>query len=201
MIPSSQTLTKLATIQRALNLFTEPVLIPTYAEDILYTLCRHAPENDSTLPLAYYHTASVSITSNKVLEAFFMVLCRTSITEAFFYSRSRGEFIHRSLFERLIKFVLTNCQGNSRASKSVELVTLPLDETEESWLEEHLEEGDGKKSQGAADTLIMRAMITGRFDAVQSQSEYSRDRTMNGLNWAGLRDGMDRFMNNHGLAT
>jgi len=192
---------KLNTKQAALDFLTEPVLIPTFSEDILYTLCCHVPEDDSTLPLAYYHTVSVPITSSKVLEAFFLISCRASVTEAFFFSRSQGELTQRGLFERLIDFVLTGSEGALRASRSAELVTLPLNENEESWLKEYLEEGDGKRSQGAADTLILRAMMTGRFGSIRNQSEIARDRKINDLNWASLRDRMDRASNQDGLLT
>lgn len=192
---------KLNTKQAALDFLTEPVLIPTFSEDILYTLCCHAPEDDSTLPLAYYHTVSAPITSSKVLEAFFLILCRTSVTEAFFFSRSKGELTQRGLFEQLIDFVLTRSRGALRASRSAELVTLPLNEDEESWLEEYLREGDGKKSPGAADTLIIKAMTTGRSGSIHNQSEIARDRKINDLNWASLRDRVDRVSNQDGLLT
>lgn len=143
----------------------------------------------------------MSITSSKVLEAFFLVLCRTSVTEAFFFSRAQGELIHRGLFEHLIKFVLTDSPGSLRASQSGELVTLPLDETEESWLQDYLGEGEGKRFQGAADTLNIRAMTTGRFDALESQMEFSKDRKINGLNWAKLTDQIDQCSNSDRLAT
>ena len=179
--------------QKALPFLTEPVLTPTFSEDILYTLCRHAPEDDGTLPLAYYHTVSVSITSSKVLEAFFSILCHTSITEAFFYSRSQGEAIHRGLFERLINCVLTNNQAKSRAYQSTDFITLPLDKTEESWLEEYLSEGEGRRLPGAADTLTTRAMIMGRFDEMKGPGELSRDRKIDGLNWARLTEKVDQI--------
>lgn len=165
---------KLDSEQAALDFLTEPVLIPTFAEDILYTLCCHAPEDDSTLPLAYYHSVSVPLISSKILEALFLMLCRTSVTEAFFFSRSQGELNQQGLFERLIGFILTQSQGDIRASRSAEFVTLPLNEDEESWLEDYLRAGDGKRSQGATDTLVMRAMMTGRLSSIQSQSEISR---------------------------
>ena len=128
-----------------------------------------------------------------------LILCRTNITEAFFFSRSRGELLHRALFERLIDFVLTHSQGKPGVTASAELVTLPLDETEESWLEEYLTEGEGRRCQGAADTLLIRAMTTGRFDALQSQSEVLRDRKIDGLNWAKLREGIDRVSSTNEL--
>lgn len=186
--------------QAALNYLTEPVLDTTFSEHILYYLCQFAPEEDSTLPLAYYHTVSVPITESATLEAFFTILCRSSITEAFFYSRSRGEPAHRGLFEQLIDFVLVKSQGSLRGSRSAELVTLPLNEEEELWLEEYLTEGEGKRKQGAADTLIMRAMTTGRFDAMQEQSERLRDRKINNITWARLLDRIDQASNSNGLA-
>lgn len=107
----------------------------------------------------------------------------------------------RGLFEQLIDFVLKRLKGALRASRSAELVTLPLNEDEESWLEAYLKEEDGHSSQGAADTLLMRAMITERFGSIQDQSGNTRDRTINNLNWASLRDRIDRGSNQDGLLT
>lgn len=120
------------------------------------------------------------------MEAFFDVLCHSSITEAHSFSRAKGERAQKTLFRRLVKFVLAKMQGAEREARSVELVTLPLNEIEESWLEEYLAEGDGSHLQGASDTLALRSLTTGRLDSVRDHSELHRDRSINGLSWARL---------------
>ena len=172
--------------QRALSFLTEPSLIPTFPQDILYTLCKHSNGNDTSLPLAYYHSVPMSITSSGTMEAFFDVLCHSSISEAYQFSRARGDLVHKKLFRRLVKFIIAQSQGADRESRSVELVTLPLTETEETWLEKYLGEEEGKNFQGAADTLAMRSLTTGRFNQIHNESELHRDRSINGLNWAKL---------------
>jgi len=43
--------------------------------------------------------------------------------------------------------------------------------------------------------------MTGRFGSIRNQSEIARDRKINDLNWASLRDRMDRASNQDGLLT
>ena len=134
------------------------------------------------------------------MEAFFDVLCHASISEAYQFSRARGENLHRNLFRRLVRFVFTQLQGAERESRSVELITLPLTEVEESWLEEYLGEEEGKNLQGAADTLTMRSIATGRFNSTRNESQLHRDRSINGLNWAKLTSRVEQASNKNGLA-
>ncbi|CAF9906964.1 hypothetical protein IMSHALPRED_005405 [Imshaugia aleurites] len=173
--------------EKALDFLTEPALIPTFPEEILYTLCRHAP--DATLPIAYYQTVSPAITSGKVLETYFLTLCRVSITEAFYFSRTQGDLNHRVLFEKLIKFVHANSHGTTKATRGVELVNLPLNEEEESWFTEFLEDGKGRNLAGANDTLIMRAIAIGRTESV-SLDRRGNSQKIDGVDWNTLRGGM-----------
>ncbi|KAL8831235.1 MAG: hypothetical protein Q9191_000982 [Dirinaria sp. TL-2023a] len=186
--------------ERALSFLTEPSLTPTFPQDILYTLCKHSTENDTSLPLAYYHSVPVSITSGETLEAFFDVLCHSSISEAYQFSRAKGEIIHSKLLRRLVKFVFAQSQGAERESRSVELITLPFTEVEETWLEKYLGEEEGKNFQGAADTLTMRSLATGRFNHIHNESELHRDRSINGLNWAKLTSIVEQTSNQNGIA-
>lgn len=172
--------------KKALDCLTEPALIPTFPEEILYTLCRHA--QDATLPVAYYQSVSPAITSGKVLETYFLTLCRVSITEAFFFSRTLGDLNHRILFERLINFVHANSHGATKATRGVELISLPLDEEEESWFRIFLEKGKGSNLAGANDTLIMRAIAHGRADSVPQNRRTGNNRRIDGVDWYTLRD-------------
>ncbi|KAK3173446.1 hypothetical protein OEA41_006775 [Lepraria neglecta] len=173
--------------ERALDYLTESSLTPTFPEEILCTLCRHSPRDDATLPIAYYHTVSPSITSSKVLEAYFLVLCRASVTEAFHFSRAQGDVNHRVLFEKLIAFVHTKSTGLIKAARGVELISLPLNEEEESWFSEYLEE-KGSILPGAMDTLIMRGVATGRSDSKPQHRRRPSGQKIEGMNWDTLRN-------------
>jgi hypothetical protein len=179
-------------MKSALEYLTEPTLIPTYPEEILYTLCRHAPENDPSLPLAYYHTVSPGLSSGKVLEALFLVLCRSSLAEAFFFSRTQDEATHHKLFQKLVSFVHAGSKDGSKAMRGATLISLPLNEVEETWLNEYLKDGEGKKLRGASDTIIMRGLIKGDLGFLEDNSEDFSVEKINGVNWSHLKDGLHR---------
>ena len=174
--------------KKALDYLTEPSLTPTFPEEILYTLCRHA--SDGTLPVAYYQTVSPAITSGKILETYFLTLCRVSVTEAFYFSRTQGGLNHRALFEKLINFVHANSHGAIKATRGVELISLPFDKEEESWFTEFLEDGKRKKLAGANDTLIMRAIAIGRSESVSQEWGKENSRKIDGVDWYALRGGI-----------
>lgn len=161
--------------------------MPTFPQEILYTLCRHAPKDDATLPLAYYHTVSPSVTSTKALEALFEVMCQASITDAFYFSRGQGDLIHRTLLEALVGFIHSSAAGDVRAAKAIELIGLPLTEEEELWFEEFLSEGKGRNLHGAHDTLRARQIVSGRLENASSNSKDSTGRKHEGINWTVLK--------------
>ena len=164
------------------------MLIPTFPGEILYTLCRHAP--DVTLPVAYYQTVSPAITSSKVLETYCLTLCRISITEAFYFSRTQGDLNHRVLFEKLVNFVHANSHGAIKATRGVELIGLPLNEEEESWFKGFLEDGKGRNLAGANDTLVMRAIATGHSESVSRDQRTINSQKVDGIDWQTLTSGM-----------
>ena len=169
-----------------MDYLTEPALTPTFPEEILYTLCRHTPQDDVTLPIAYYQTVSPSIISGKVLETYFLTLCRASITEAFYFSRTHGELNHRVLFEKLITFVHANSSGATKANRGVELISLPLNEDEEAWFHEYLNDGKGSTLPGSTDTLIMRGISIGRLDPSLQHRRRASSQKVGGINWETL---------------
>ncbi|MCJ1282794.1 hypothetical protein MMC26_002120 [Xylographa opegraphella] len=177
-------------LERALDYLASPTLIPTFPDEILYTLCRHAPQNDSSLPLSYYHSVYPPLASAKVLCAFFERSCKASLTEAFYFSRCRGPLQHRPLFVELITFVHANSAGSARASRALELINLPFSDEEERWFEEFLNRGLGTTLYGAKDTLMMRKLAKGQVkEAVDLGSKLS-GRKIDGLNWDILREGL-----------
>lgn len=121
---------------------------------------------------------------------FFQVLCQSSITEAFYFSREQGESTHRHLFEKLIDFVLGNSSGNSQGKRSVELISLPFDDVENSWFDEYLEEGKGRKLPGANDTIIMRALTKGDPTFLIDHAQSVNGVKVDGVNWATFRESL-----------
>ncbi|KAL9603710.1 MAG: hypothetical protein Q9219_001029 [cf. Caloplaca sp. 3 TL-2023] len=177
---------------KALDYLTEPVLIPTFPEEIIYTLCTHPEQQDDMLPLAYYHTVSPAITSRKVLEAFFSVLVRASVTDAFFWARKQGEVNHRNLFEQLVHAILDEVEGEDRARRSVELIYLPFGREEEIWFETYLASEKGRDRSGAEDMLGVRKMVTGRAGASVGQSQGSGGKTTGGTGWSSLASSYEK---------
>ncbi|KAL8827010.1 MAG: hypothetical protein Q9170_007184 [Blastenia crenularia] len=178
---------------RALDYLTEPVLIPTFTEEILYTFCTHPDQRDEKLALAYYYCASPAITSTKVLEAFFEVLASTSVTEALFWARKQGEASHRGLFEQLVGGVLDGVEGEERARRSVELIYLPFSKKEEVWFEAYLTGGEGRELSGADDTLAVRKMVVGRSSAIAGEEKGSVESKSNGMGWSSMRSSYEKI--------
>ena len=85
-----------------------------------------------------------------------------------------------------------NSAGDARASRALELIHLPLNEEEEQWFEEFLNEGKGSTLYGAKDTVMMRKIAKGKMkDAFEFGSKLS-GRKIDGLNWMTLRDGLQK---------
>jgi hypothetical protein len=100
--------------------------------------------------------------SPEALELLFGAIARTSVTEAFYFSRKSAEPARQQLFQQLISSVLGTASRQEVPSRAAELVSLPLDELEEGWFSEYLTAGDGRKHKRAKDTLTMRSIITGK---------------------------------------
>ncbi|KAI4244916.1 MAG: hypothetical protein L6R40_002822 [Gallowayella cf. fulva] len=181
--------------EHALEYLTEPVLIPTFPEEIVYILCTHLNQHDDKLPLAYYYTVSPAITSPKVLEALFSKLAASSVTEAFLWSRKQGEANHRKSFEQLVSTVFNGPEGEDRARRSVELIHLPFSEDEENWFAEFLTDGHGRDLHGAKEALAVRAIATGKKSAIATQAGGFRVQERPGLglvqSWQQLRARLD----------
>ncbi|KAJ8120796.1 hypothetical protein O1611_g10272 [Lasiodiplodia mahajangana] len=146
----------------ALEHLTHPSLISDFADHIITTLVQHSKEDDYTLPLAYYYTVQPSIKSPVALHSLFDAIARTSVLEAFEFTRAHADYMRRQLFQRLMFVVLDSKHGDVTASRSFELASLPFDTEEEQWFKEYLESGEGKRLKNAKDTLIMRRIATGQ---------------------------------------
>ena len=121
------------------------------------------------------------------MEAYFLILCRASITEAFYFSRTQGGLNHRILFEKLITFIHSKSVGEIKATRGVELVGLPLNQEEETWFTEFLAQGKGNMLSGAADTLIMHGIAIERSDSDAQHRRIRSSEMIDGVNWEILR--------------
>ena len=179
--------------EKALDHLTQPALTPTFPDEILYTLCKHASSSsDVSLPVAYYQCVSPPLASSLVLETYFAVMCRASVTEAFYFSRAQGEEKHQVLFKKLIEVVLEQSSGERKANQGLELISLPLNEMEEKWFQEILTGANQSKLKGAADTLIMRNIALGRTEGLGDTVGMTQNRKLNGVNWGSLAKTLQR---------
>ncbi|KAG5287135.1 hypothetical protein I7I48_02991 [Histoplasma ohiense] len=188
--------------KRALEYLTEPCLLPTFPDEILYVLAtqpKHAQQQSQQLPnenyddslaTAYYLTVSPPLATPKALNAYFALLCRTHITESFYFSRKQpSPSSHRDLLEQLIVFVLSATKpGETRAKSAMELINLPFNAEEERWFEDCLLTGKARHLPGAKDTVMMRRVATGRLQDLSAGGlEALGGRKIEGLNWDDLK--------------
>lgn len=114
-------------------------------------------------------------------------MARTSLTEAFYFSRTKPEQTRRLLFQQLIASVLGGSGNPDTAARAAELVSLPFDNAEEQWFQGYLTTGDGRKLRNAKDTVLMRRVITGRH------AESMNDKNL-GSQWAAVLGGFKSGM-------
>ncbi|KAI0486961.1 nuclear pore complex assembly-domain-containing protein [Xylaria cf. heliscus] len=147
--------------EQALQHLTHPSLISDFADDIITVLVHHSKDHDYTLPLAYYHSVQPSIQSSAALQLLFDAIARSSVLEAFEFSRSHADYMRRQLFQRLVTVTLESGNKDAQAGeRAFELTSLPFDADEEQWFKEYLESGEGKRLKTAKDTLVMRRIAT-----------------------------------------
>lgn len=172
------------TTRIALQYLTHPSLIPTFSDEILEVLVRHAKQ-DLTLALAYYHTVQPTLSNRIAIECLFSAMARTSVTEAFYFCRGQPEYTQRHMFQMLIAAVLNNSSPETIADRCVELVNLPFSMEEEGWFEDYLLRGDGRALKKGKDTLMMRKIGTGSFTESLSLKGI-HNRPIAGLDWGSL---------------
>ncbi|POS83828.1 hypothetical protein EPUL_002757 [Erysiphe pulchra] len=170
----------------ALQYLAHPSLIPSFPDEIIEVLCR-ASNDDPTLPIAYYYSAQPSLSNQKTIDYLLSQLAKSSVTEAFYFTRTRNEYCQQQTFELLIKLVLSQTPSGVIADRCIELINLPLTPQEEKWFEEYLLLGDGKTLSGAKDILMMRSVGTGKFKEFLSLEflslKNSKKEIVNGMNW------------------
>ncbi|PYI19884.1 hypothetical protein BO99DRAFT_383775 [Aspergillus violaceofuscus CBS 115571] len=179
--------------KRAVEYLTEPSIIPTFPDEILYALTLpNLPRHDDSLVMAYYLTVAPPLDSEKVQRAFFQTMCRASITEAFYFTRKHDEELRQRYLEKLIEFVLTSEAGPARSARAMELIGLPFDEQEEEWFEESLLRGNARGLHGHKDTVMMRRLATGKLNGLSTDLESLGGEKVDGLNWDVLRQSLAR---------
>ena len=171
---------------RALEHLTDPSLTPTFTDEILYTLISH-PKCDNGLAMAYYITVSPPLQDQRTLDAYFSLLCQTSVMEAYYFCRRQDEIRHQSMFETLIIAVHAEAAGESRATRALTLIGLPFSDQEESWFEDCLLRGQGASCQNAKDSVMTRRIAMGKdIDGIGALDRL-RGHKINGVNWDDVR--------------
>lgn len=177
--------------EKAVEYLTYPTVLPTFADEVIEVLVRMT--KGSQLPLAYYYTASPSLTSQKSLEHLFTAIAKTSVTEAFLFAREQSSYAHKHFFEMLIASVLNNSTSDQIADRATELIGLPLDVEEDRWFEDYLLNGEGTGLKKGKDTVLMRRIATGKFqEAVVMKGLHSK--RIGGLEWNTLVGGVEKGM-------
>lgn len=148
---------------------------------------KNGEQYDYSNALAYYHTVQPALKTSSALSALFEAMAQTSLTEAFYFSRTKPESTRQLLFQQLVKSVLGGHGGSDIASRATELVSLPLDKAEEQWFSEYLTTGNGRKLRNAKDTVLMRRVVTGRH------AESMNDKSL-GSQWGAVLGGFKSGM-------
>ncbi|RDA88628.1 hypothetical protein CP532_5828 [Ophiocordyceps camponoti-leonardi (nom. inval.)] len=170
--------------QEALEFVTHPSLTPDFADDIITTLVRYAPNHDYSLALSYFYTVRPSLKSASALELLFDAMVHADATEALLYSRTHPQHTREQLFRRWVRTNLKQSRREEQPDQRDRLAFLPLDSVEEEWFEQYLTVGEGKNLPKAKDTLLARQIACDRFSDVSGQRVGER--------WAAVVDGINR---------
>jgi len=192
----------------AVEHLTHPSIIPTFPDEIIYTLLRGQDKlngsglekspADEILPLAYYNCVKPPLENTKTRNEFAKYMSARNVSETYFWIHTRPEYEQKPLLEILMEQTLERGGWSSddegpyvREERAMEFVGLPLSEEEEAFVETFLTEGNGRTFQGAKDTLLMRRIATGRLADAASEAA-TRGRRHDGVTWDVLKDGVKR---------
>ncbi|KAG9231443.1 nuclear pore complex assembly-domain-containing protein [Amylocarpus encephaloides] len=170
----------------AVQYLTHPSLTPAFPDEVLENLVRYS--QDLSLGLAYYHSVQPVLKQRSAIECFFSAAARTSVTEAFYFSRAQPEHTQRHMFEMLIAVVLNNSSKDPKetaAGRSVELVNLPFSVEENLWFEDYLCHGEGTELPKSRDTVMFRRIATGQLTE-SLKTELGSNRAIGGLGWKNI---------------
>ncbi|ORX94471.1 nuclear pore complex assembly-domain-containing protein [Clohesyomyces aquaticus] len=190
----------------AVGYLTHPAIIPTFPDEIMLALLiPRAPRGDPiessahVLPMAYYNCAKPPLVNENAKKEFVRYMADRSVTETFYWIRGRPDHERKHLLEILIEQALeppiqrVENTMYKREDRAEELVSLPFGEEEEAWVERFLTEGKGRHFKGAADTVVMRRMATGRFADVGKEGG-KKGKKIGAVNWEVLREGVRKGM-------
>ena len=135
--------------------------------------------------MAYYITIRPPLRNQQSLDAFFALLIRTNVTEAYNFAKQNSD--HRQLFEELIISIHEEDASEARAQHALQLIGLPFTEEEETWFEECLLHGNAAKSPGAKDSVLMRRLATGNLSSAPSAVNRLKGSKIDGVNWEDIR--------------
>ena len=175
-----------AQFSRAIEHLTDPSITgePTFADEVLLVLLQH-PKCDPSLATAYYLTVQPPLRSIQTLDAYFALLTKTNVVEAYGFAKASEE--HRRLFEQLIVSVHKDHTGDELAKRALHLVGLPLTHEEEQWFEECLLEGKASKLPGSKDTVLMRKFTKGQLKASTGVLSRTEGQKLHGISWEDIR--------------
>lgn len=154
---------------------------------------------DDVLALAYYNCVKPPLEDEKIRVAFARYLANRNVTEMYYWIHGRPEYEQKPLLEIVIEETLDHDAWSERPehdvytrdAKAYELVSLPLSEEEEGFIEKFLTEGRGRTFQNAQDVVMMRKIATGKLADVAADVG-TRGRRVDGVNWDVLKDGVKR---------
>ncbi|PHH80796.1 hypothetical protein CDD80_6886 [Ophiocordyceps camponoti-rufipedis] len=169
--------------QEALKFVAHPSLKPDFADEIISTLVRYAPD-DHGLALSYYYSMRPTLKTSSAMELLFDAMTGADATEALLFSRTHPQHTREQLFRRWVRSLLKEGRGEGRSSQRDQLAFLPLDSAEESWLEHYLTNGEGRNLARAKDTLVVRKIASDRFEDACKQRASDR--------WVAVLDGIKR---------
>ncbi|OAA57761.1 hypothetical protein ISF_07002 [Cordyceps fumosorosea ARSEF 2679] len=173
----------------ALEYVSHPSLGPDFSDEIIIALVQHAPNDDYTLPLAYYTSVRPVLKSSIAVELLFDAMARTNVTEALLYSRTFPDHAREQLFQRLVASVLDGSHDDKITSQARELVFLPFDTTEDAWFQDFLSHGEGRSLKRAKDMLLVRRIACDRFEEL---TKYKANNE-----WAAVLEGIKSGVEGH----
>jgi Nuclear pore complex assembly len=135
--------------------------------------------------MAYFVTVRAPLKSQQTIDAYFTLLLRTNVIEAYHFAR-RNES-HRRLFEELITSIHEEDASEARAQRALQLIGLPFTDEEELWFEECLLHGKAAKSPGAKDSVLMRRLATGNLQPGPTTINRLKGSKIDGVNWEDIR--------------
>ncbi|PFH63265.1 hypothetical protein XA68_15899 [Ophiocordyceps unilateralis] len=164
--------------QEALEFVAHPSLSHDFADEIITTLVRHAPD-DHSLALSYFYSVRPILKTSSALELLFDAMTGADATEALLFSRTHPQHAREQLFRRWVRFIMKDGRGDFD-----QLAFLPLDSVEETWFEQYLTSGEGRNLGKAKDTLLVRKIACDRFSDAGKQRAGDR--------WAAVLEGIKR---------